>query len=332
MAFPPSPKRPGNGEWGTSTRFILDPGAAETYNCYLWIHQSDTLRLHGTVVVLMVRGQDSLLGDAAMKILTALTLIGLWATASAAVSVNVYLADEQTPLSLADPNIPGLYRDIMVGTKLTLVVSSETKRFWSGALWSSPEDYAVGSLYGRDYIEIPTSPSDRKSTGNYAGSCLEGVGESAYVQDLILTEGTGIQMGCAFASAGADWFILDYLAKDVGVCSFGFYQLVLDDPGPSPYEGYLIPPESPPRGNAILLDVLALNHVASRDYNGDTIVNFSDFAMLADRWRQVAEVDPNTTSPSDINGDDAISAPDMALFCEYWLERTDVNLPTDEPK
>ncbi len=44
-----------------------------------------------------------------------LALAGLLAsTALATLSLQVYRADEQTPLLPADPNIPDVYQDIMV--------------------------------------------------------------------------------------------------------------------------------------------------------------------------------------------------------------------------
>jgi len=266
-----------------------------------------------------------------MRIVTTLALVALWATTSAAVSVNAYLADEQTPLPLADPNIPGVYRDIMVGTRLTLVVSSETERFWSGLLWSSWEDYAVGSLYGRDYTEIQINP-DKKPIGTYAGSCLEGAGPMAFAQDYVEADGTAIAMDCLYASTGSDWFILDYYSNEIGLCHLGFYELTLGEPVlPGNPTGFS-PGLPPNQGDAFLLGVLEFNHVPSRDFTGDATVNFTDFAALADQWRQTVEIDPNgVVSPCDVNTDDSVDLSDLALFCEYWLERADVNLPADDP-
>ena len=49
--------------------------------------------------------------------------------AAGEVSTRVCLSDANTPLELADPNIPFVYRDIMVGTKLTIIVDSNIAGF-----------------------------------------------------------------------------------------------------------------------------------------------------------------------------------------------------------
>jgi hypothetical protein len=66
------------------------------------------------------------------------------------VFTQVYLADGNTPLELADPCIPFVYRPIMVGTRLTIIIDSNTGDYWNGALtiWDANQNY--GRLYGRD--------------------------------------------------------------------------------------------------------------------------------------------------------------------------------------
>ena len=70
------------------------------------------------------------------------------------------------------------------------------------------------------------------------------------------------------------------------------------------------------------IETLAFTHVPSRDFNGDTVVDFKDLALLASHWDLNA--DPNSPDgPFDLNADGRIDLGDLALFSEYWLERTD---------
>jgi hypothetical protein len=80
------------------------------------------------------------------------------------------------------------------------------------------------------------------------------------------------------------------------------------------------------------LDTLFFTRVPSRDFNGDTIVNFQDFALLASRYG--AAVAPDPKSPDgffdlDLNG--RIDLGGIASFSEYWLQRTDCRKPASDP-
>jgi len=79
------------------------------------------------------------------------------------------------------------------------------------------------------------------------------------------------------------------------------------------------------------IETLLFNQVPSRDFDGDTLVNFMDFALLASRWGQEAESDPDPEATFDLDGDGSIGAGDLALFSEFWLERTDCNEPCADP-
>jgi hypothetical protein len=57
-----------------------------------------------------------------------------------------------------------------------------------------------------------------------------------------------------------DWFVIDYYAEQVGACDVGLYNLSV---------GYSVP-----------IETLAFTQVPSRDFNGDTVVNFKDLALL----------------------------------------------------
>ncbi|MHC4736714.1 MAG: hypothetical protein ACYTDW_20005, partial [Planctomycetota bacterium] len=60
-----------------------------------------------------------------MKGLTLLAIfLGMASVAAGKVSTRVCLADGNTPFPPVDSNFPHVYPDIMVGTRLTIIVSS----------------------------------------------------------------------------------------------------------------------------------------------------------------------------------------------------------------
>ncbi len=257
-----------------------------------------------------------------MKTCTMLLVIGLLASASwAGVSLQVYRADEQTPLALADPNEPGIYEDIMVGTHLIFVIGSDTPvDWWSGGLWLSWDDWAVGKIAGRVY---------NPETGNYDGSILPADVE-AYVNQTEDLQGTTLSLSIMdplWEPIAGEWFVLDYHAREVGPCIVGLYssEPAIDThgdldpvpPGDAPYDSFWI-------------QGLTFHHVPSRDYDGNMVVNFADFALWAEQWQQTMTAgDPNAIPPGDLNDDAFVDTADLTLFCEYWLERTDIAAPAD---
>jgi len=221
--------------------------------------------------------------------------------ARANVWTTVYRCDETTPLAVVDPNRPGVYRDIMVGTRLVIVVSSDTGEYWGGQLRLSWDDAQYAALTGRGPTIVPDTVRP-----NYRDSCLEAAGEGAISWDYSSARGVGLEfVTSAYAPVvPGDWFLLDYRAEQVGSCELGLY---------NPAASYDVP-----------IETLSFTHVPSRDFDGDTIVNFEDLALVAGHWR--ATVDPDPNSPEavfDLNSDSRVDADDLALFSEYWLERTD---------
>ncbi len=243
-------------------------------------------------------------------------------TVMATISVDVYLADEQTPLGLVDPNT-GVYEDIMVGTKLTLFISSDTAENWDGALWFPSENWGVGILSARDFSE---------ESHGFIGSCLEAAGFLAQVTEGVDDSGLEISLFAAGNPIAGDWFVFDYQADAIGVCCLGLYELESDPNSPSS-PGYEWPDweyQGPP-SQLTLIDIFTLNHVPSRDYDGDGLVNFLDFAVLASEWGTVSNIDPNMTPLSDLDTNNSIDIHDMVSFCDYWLERTDASLSANDP-
>jgi len=238
--------------------------------------------------------------------------------ASADVFVKVYRCDGVTPLPLKDPNTLNVYSDIMVGTRLVLVVSSDepwnkeewvggefdhrTYGWWGGLLCTW-DNWQRGKLLGRGY-----DPNSAKLS--YRDSCLPaaGIPSTAYPHgpSAVFKERpkwVGFELETLPDVVAGDWFVLDYVAENVGSCDLSVFDYWLS---------LTVPQET-----------LTFNHVPSRDFNGDHIVNFADFASLASAWRQPADPNAPPTYPCDLDGDQLIGPSDLAMFADYWLEQTD---------
>jgi len=265
-------------------------------------------------------------------LITAAGIVLLASTAWAAVSAHVFRADEQTPLPLADPNIPDIYQDIMVGTHLTIFILSDEPGGWAGQLWHSHDDAAIGTVHGRD--EDPNL--------GYEGSLLPSLVQKSHalVYDVHEANGVGLSLSSAAEAVPGEWFVVDYHAKTIGTSYLGLYAAEISA-GPSDPEVWF--PSSLDRQDYLytILQALTFTHVPSRNLTQDTVVNFADFALLARAWRSNAPdpnqlepappIDPNTVLSPDLNADGTVDAADLALFTAYWLERTDVSQPPADP-
>lgn len=254
-----------------------------------------------------------------VRTLVCLVLVAISASpAMAEVSVAVYRADEETPLALADPNTPGVYRGIMAGTRLTLFITSDTEGIWDGQLRLSPEAATVGVICGRGYN--PKSPSR-----NHEGSCLKAAGRNPRVSFHAGPEGVSVSLLSAWDALAGEWFVLDYEARAVGMCEVELYTVRVSSEvvgTPDPYV------DDPPAFELDLTQSLTFNHVPSRDFDSDDMVDFVDFALLAAEFGRTAGRDPNESVPFDFKADRRVDLLDVAAFSEYWLERTDVE-PAD---
>ena len=236
-----------------------------------------------------------------MKSLQVLLLTALiCSVAMGSKSARVCLYDGNTPLELADPCVPWVYRDIMVGTQLTLIVDSDEDGYWDYgelSIWDTNQNYA--DLAGRDYNEM---------TFDWEGSRFPEAGTYAAVWDFqeerlfndILHDVNGFQLTADFDAIAGDWFIIDYNAINVGNCKVAFI------------DGFSLEP----------LYWLAFTHVPSRDFNEDDIVDFTDYAVLASYWGITDCTDPSGCGKFDLYDDDIINIDDIALFVDFWLERT----------
>ena len=235
--------------------------------------------------------------------------------AAARVWTSVYRYDGTTPLETVDPNRPNAYRDIMVGTRLTLVISSDTSGCWAGSLRLSWDGAEYAKLSGKG--KTTTLLRSIMKVPNYVDSCLDAAGTGAVAYDRQGPDGIGLEFSnsCTPYITGGhpavpgDWFVCDYRAEQIGRCDVGF-------------ASYDVP-----------IQTLSFTHVPSRDFNRDTVVNLKDFALLASHWRSAADPNSNDKAALDLNADGRIDVSDLASFSEYWLERTDYNEPpaTSDP-
>lgn len=229
-------------------------------------------------------------------VLLALTVIlSIAPTAKGEVSTRVCLTDGETLLQPIEVNLPIIrYPDIMVGTELTVIISSDVAEFWNGSLAIADANIDYGILSCSDYGE---------TTRECVGSSLPAAGDEAGVWPWVeagikgldlYTGSTGVEIG--------DWFIIDYTATKVGNCKVGLYDYSINLFGPVYY--------------------LTLSHVQTRDFDDDANVNFIDFAILASHWQEMDCNDPDWCEGTDLDANDSVDIYDLILFCDYWLETT----------
>ena len=218
----------------------------------------------------------------------------LFMAASAAmgdVSTQLQLIDSNLPIPLRDPCVPTIYMDIMVGTRLSIIVSSDTGGYWSGGLFIVDSNQNYCELLCRDCNGVECGGSILPDAGI-------GAGAFGWEDDSL----KGYVLNTSDDANAADWFIIDYIATNIGSCSIGIFDdnYSLDVPL---YEIFLI-------------------HVRTRDFNNDNVVNFPDLAFLAYYWLQTGCSGPDWCQGCDldINGD--VDTNDLVLFSKFWLNRT----------
>jgi hypothetical protein len=244
-----------------------------------------------TSALFFVAGSNNILflGAKIMKKITILLLfLSMTSPMLGAVSTRVCEADGNTPFN---------GRDIMVGTKLTIITSSDTGGYWGmgGGLFIKEEYWDYGILSARDYND---------TTLDWEGSRYPAAGDDARVWDWAEPDlGLGFMFEGDSEAIAGDWFIIDYNALGVGNCTIDFYDFDVDEFEP--------------------VDSFTFHQVRTRDFNNDTKVDFRDFAVFASYW-QVTDCNNSAGCQGtdlDVNG--SVDVNDLMLFCEYWLERTE---------
>jgi len=190
-----------------------------------------------------------------------------------------------TGVFFADSNSPVEYQEIMVGTELAIVISSDSAEYWEGSIALMDE-------------------SQNKAILSNAKAFIA-AGMENLVQDWnnVGIQGYDLKSG-VFAVQTGDWFIVNYSATEVGDCNVAFFDEISYSP---PYV---------PTYN------IEFSHVPTRDFDGNTKVDFADFALLASQWNRSEDEFPNWCQAADIDASGTVDANDLMLFTDYWLERT----------
>ena len=71
---------------------------------------------------------------------------------------------------------------------------------------------------------------------------------------------------------------------------------------------------------------LEFSHVPTCDFNGDSWVGFSDFAILAPYWHESNCGDSGGCRGADLNNDGSVDAIDLMLFADFWLETAECSI------
>ena len=230
------------------------------------------------------------------KLLVLILALGIVPIAAAQITLKICEADGITPFD---------GHDIMVGTKLTLIVSSDANDYWSGGLFIAGQDRALATLSARD-----SDPNIRDYTESHyaeAGNMARVTawkdsdiwGFDLYGSDIDLW-GSDLYGSDLDAVAG-DWFIIDYKAVGVGDPNVGFYEYSNSNSWNEP--------------NLLL----TFHHSPTRDFNSDEIVDISDYVTLASCWLEENCSEPNWCGGADISRDGWVDMVDFALFEKYWL-------------
>jgi len=241
-----------------------------------------------------------------MKTLTLIAsfvpILCMISAAAGEVSTRVCLADGNTLLPLRDPNIPFIYRDIMVGTKLTIIVSSDVNEYWGDGFGDDGGSLAVEEEYWNYGVLSARGP---QIVGDWSGSHFPAAGREACVLDWegcidddVKVDGFDLYTGSTEIEAD-NWFIIDYTATKAGICKVGFYDHTISWSDPNYY--------------------LVFYHVPTRDFNNDTKVDFADFAVLASYWQENGCGDQNWCEGTD----PTVDINDLMFFVDYWLETTE---------
>jgi hypothetical protein len=215
----------------------------------------------------------------------------------AEVGVSVYYNDANTPLALLDPDYPNVYTDIMVGTRLSIIVDSNVGELWTGSLAIEDLNMDYGALSCRECNEVFLDCD---------GSILPAAGDRSMVQPWLEPGISGYDLYThSRQTIAGTWFAIDYTATGAGVCSVGFYDHSVDFFEP--------------------VYLLTFSHVPARDFNDDTVANFSDLAVLLSHWQTTGCGDPGWCEGADLDRDRDVDFDDVRLFSDYWLEKTELS-------
>lgn len=206
------------------------------------------------------------------------------------------LAAAAVQVRISDPNSlePIDLSEVMVGSRISLVVHSDANDFWSGGVFIEGPDRAVGLLAARD-----KDPNSR----DWSGSHLSDAGAEAYVTEWKDSLIWGFELfPDNFERSPGNWFVIDYDAVAEGPCRVNVYDYndswTIPDPNLS----------------------LVISNLPTRDLYPDGVVNLSDFDVFASYWLTDNCSDPNNGCyQADFSRDGSVGLEDVILFAEFWL-------------
>ncbi len=203
--------------------------------------------------------------------------------------------------------------DVMVGGKLSFLLTSDFNDYWAGGLFISGEDRDFGTLSGRDY-----DPNTR----DYTGSHFQPAGQLARVFDWEDSLISGFDLYTFYRAEPnsydnttfpGDWFVIDYIAEQIGSCDIGFYEYFEDD----------AMTWSEP------VQIITFSQVITRDLDSDGIVDFNDFSLFANEWMKTDCAEPDYCNGADLDSDGDVDYNDLQSFNEFWLWGAPPEIPSE---
>lgn len=208
--------------------------------------------------------------------------------ATAAVDVRVCDPNDLHPLGI---------NEVMLGTQVSLLVYSDANDLWSGGLFIHDEDRGKGIL---DY-RLAADPNDPNEP-LLCESCLDAAGHRAFIMTWNDSQMSGLDLYTGeYQRSEGNWFIVDYTPLAEGNCTVYFYDHAVSFTVPDPNMQ------------------ISLFNSPTRDWNGDEVVNYRDYAVLASMWAAQNCADPNWCNGTDLNRDGAVDLIDLVMFADFWL-------------
>jgi len=115
------------------------------------------------------------------------------------------------------------------------------------------------------------------------------------------------------------WAVFDTVGNNIANGYYaGTFQVPRDG---ATYRVFWVDDADPGKGGSAFVDIVADGY-SDADFNGDGVVNFLDYAVLASAW-QTTPADGNYNDICDLVDDNSIDHADLALFVEDWLWMAD---------
>ena len=233
--------------------------------------------------------------------------------ASGEVSTKVFLRDSNELLVPVEVNMTLQYVDygqIMVGTELSIVISSDTieeDKMMSLYIEDNSRNYGTLFARGPEELYYPDSIYDAAGKSSTAGIYSA---EYYWQEEDKEVKGFDLFTGGWDVNTG-DWFIIDYNAIEIGDCNVDFYWW---EYGSTPDHG--------------LIYELQFTHIPTRDFRDYTRadfdksdqVDFGDFSLLASHWQDNNCISPGWCDGTDLDTTGKVDANDLMLFTQSWLE------------